>query len=149
MAILSHNNWGLLSLQYSEQLWQEGKSSSVPKQEQDSKAEPFALSQSLIFGYIRSHDRLTSTCPDPHILRPARADLHRRSLAGGVLIGTQQTFLHLRKVDSIQTKAEAQCSTPGHCPATRVMAQAAGRTGFTSIIFTFANTIAWALRLCL
>lgn len=91
----------------------------------------------------------TSTCPDPHILRPARPDLHREAPAAGVLIGIQQIFLQPRQVDSVQTEAEARCCTPGHRPTTHAMAQAAGRTGFTSRIFTFANTVAQALRLCL
>lgn len=123
--------------------------SSAPRQEQDSKDEPFALSQSLIFAFIRSHDTQTSTCPDPYILRPAMPDLHRKAPAAGVLMGIQQTFSHLYKMGSIQAEAGARCCTPGHCPAIRAMAQAAGRTSFTSKIVTFANTTPWALRLCL
>lgn len=88
--------------------------SSVPRQEQDSKDEPFALSQSLIFAFIRSHDTHTSACPDPHILRPATPDLHRKAPAARVLMGMQQTFPHLYKVGSIQAEAGARCCKPGH-----------------------------------
>lgn len=141
MVILSHNNGGLQSLKHSEHLWQQGNSSTALRQEQDSKDEPFALSQSLIFGCIRSHDRLTSTYPDSHILRPARPDPHREAPAAGVFMGIQQIFLQLRQGDSAQTEDGARCCTPGHCQVTCAMPQAAGRTGFTSRIFTFASTI--------